>query len=168
MSLMPRTTFKETVIPLEGTEGAKMSFFRVEPRGDCALAVKKGQPQPIFELKIDLDWKVEQPIEPLGRVVSGSVIEEREVHLGSQGANPGWELLKVVELELGGYRFQLRGWMLIGGGPLDGEDSDEPQMKLICDNQLPPGATPAFKARSKRNPKPIEWLRTSWTSSTLL
>ncbi|CAK9017852.1 unnamed protein product [Durusdinium trenchii] len=101
------TTFKETVIPLEGTEGAKMSFFRVEPRGDCALAVKKGQPQPIFELKIDLDWKVEQPIE------NGKSMLEAKGQI------------QVTDFS--------------------SEDSSEPQMKLICDNQLPPGATPAFK-----------------------
>ncbi|CAK9036490.1 unnamed protein product [Durusdinium trenchii] len=94
------TTFKETVIPLEGTEGAKMSFFRVEPRGDCALAVKKGQPQPIFELKIDLDWKVEQPIE------NGKSMLEAKGQI------------QVTDFS--------------------SEDSSEPQMKLICDNQLPP------------------------------
>eukprot|EP00913_Durusdinium_trenchii_P001073 g985.t1 len=85
------TTFKETVIPLEGTEGAKMSFFRVEPRGDCALA----------------DWKVEQPIE------NGKSMLEAKGQI------------QVTDFS--------------------SEDSSEPQMKLICDNQLPPGATPAFK-----------------------
>ena len=31
----------------------------MEPRGDCVLAVKGGKPQPIFELKIDLEtWKL--------------------------------------------------------------------------------------------------------------
>ncbi|CAE7629298.1 unnamed protein product [Symbiodinium sp. CCMP2592] len=101
-------TFKETQIPLEGTEGATMSFFRVETKGDCALAMKGGKSQPIFELRIDLDWKVEQPIEK-GR----SILEAKGQ-------------IQVTDFS--------------------SEDSGAPQMKLICDNQLPPGATPAFQA----------------------
>ncbi|CAJ1390033.1 unnamed protein product [Effrenium voratum] len=100
-------TFKDAVIPLEGTEGAKMSFFRVEVRGDCALAVKAGKPQPIFELKLELDWKVEQPIER-----GKSILEAKGQ-------------IQVTDFS--------------------SEDSSEPQMKLVCDNQMPPGATPAFK-----------------------
>eukprot|EP00931_Biecheleriopsis_adriatica_P051323 TRINITY_DN29756_c0_g1_i1.p2 TRINITY_DN29756_c0_g1~~TRINITY_DN29756_c0_g1_i1.p2 ORF type:complete len:175 (+),score=39.54 TRINITY_DN29756_c0_g1_i1:69-527(+) len=101
------TTFKEAVIPLEGTEGAKMRFFRIETNGDCALALKGGKPLPIFELKIDLDWKVEQPIE------KGKSIMEVKGQI------------QVTDFS--------------------SEDSSEPQMRLTCDNALPPGATPAFK-----------------------
>jgi hypothetical protein len=46
-------------------------FFRVETRGDCALAVKGGKPQPIFELKIDLEtWTVSWVTKALGRLGS--------------------------------------------------------------------------------------------------
>eukprot|EP00930_Biecheleria_cincta_P015842 TRINITY_DN13073_c0_g1_i3.p3 TRINITY_DN13073_c0_g1~~TRINITY_DN13073_c0_g1_i3.p3 ORF type:complete len:119 (-),score=34.72 TRINITY_DN13073_c0_g1_i3:296-652(-) len=84
-----------------------MSFFRVDTTGDCSLALKGGKARPIFELKIELDWKVEQPIEN------------------------GKSLLEV------------KGQIQVTD--FSSEDSSAPQMKLICDNQLPAGATPAFK-----------------------
>ena len=34
----------------------------MEPRGDCVLAVKGGKPQPIFELKIDLETRTINPL----------------------------------------------------------------------------------------------------------
>ncbi|CAK0839045.1 unnamed protein product [Prorocentrum cordatum] len=100
--------FKGAEISLEKTEGAKMSFFRVEVTGDCALAVKgAGKPRPMFEMKIDLDWKVEQPVD------RGKSFAEAKGQI------------QVTEFS--------------------SEDTAAPQMKLICDNQLPPGATPAFQ-----------------------
>eukprot|EP00933_Yihiella_yeosuensis_P015327 TRINITY_DN13404_c1_g1_i1.p1 TRINITY_DN13404_c1_g1~~TRINITY_DN13404_c1_g1_i1.p1 ORF type:complete len:153 (-),score=35.93 TRINITY_DN13404_c1_g1_i1:400-858(-) len=100
-------TFKSIVYPLEGTENAKLSFFRVETSGDCSLAMKGGQPRPIFELKMELDWKVEQPIDK-----GKSMIE-------------------------------IKGQVQVTD--FSSEDINAPQMKLVCDNQLPPGASPAFK-----------------------
>mmetsp|Transcript_39848 Transcript_39848/g.63853 ORF Transcript_39848/g.63853 Transcript_39848/m.63853 type:complete len:155 (-) Transcript_39848:70-534(-) len=58
------TLFKERSFALDGTEDAKMSFFRVETTGDCALARKGGgEPRPMFEFRIEIDWKVEQPVD---------------------------------------------------------------------------------------------------------
>merc|ERR1719291_1625652 len=100
--------FKGASIELAGTEGAKLSFFRVDTTGDCALAVKPGgQPRPMFELRIELDWKVEQLVD------NGKSIAEAKGQI------------QVTDFS--------------------SEDIESPQMKLICDNQLPPGATPAFK-----------------------
>mmetsp|Transcript_82822 Transcript_82822/g.257296 ORF Transcript_82822/g.257296 Transcript_82822/m.257296 type:complete len:153 (+) Transcript_82822:113-571(+) len=100
--------FKGASIPLEGTEGATLSFFNVSTTGDCALAVKKGgEPRPMFELRIELDWKAEQ------RVDNGKSIVE------------------------------VKGQVIVT--EFSSEDITSPQMRLICDNQLPPGATPAFK-----------------------
>mmetsp|Transcript_1003 Transcript_1003/g.2034 ORF Transcript_1003/g.2034 Transcript_1003/m.2034 type:complete len:154 (-) Transcript_1003:83-544(-) len=100
--------FTGACITLEGTEGATLSFFSVNTTGDCALAVKKGgEPRPMFELRIELDWKVEQKVD------SGKAIVEVKGQI------------QVTDFS--------------------SEDITSPQMKLICDNQLPPGATPAFK-----------------------
>mmetsp|Transcript_32916 Transcript_32916/g.94542 ORF Transcript_32916/g.94542 Transcript_32916/m.94542 type:complete len:154 (+) Transcript_32916:46-507(+) len=100
--------FLQARIPLDKTEGATLGFFRVETSGDCALAVKSGgQPRPMFELRIELDWKVEQPVD------NGKSILEAKGQI------------QVTEFS--------------------SEDISSPQMKLICDNQLPPGATPAFQ-----------------------
>uniref|UniRef100_A0A7S1S3E1 Activator of Hsp90 ATPase AHSA1-like N-terminal domain-containing protein n=1 Tax=Alexandrium catenella TaxID=2925 RepID=A0A7S1S3E1_ALECA len=100
--------FKGASIPLEGTEGATLSFFSVNTTGDCSLAVKKGgEPRPMFELRIELDWKVEQKVDH-----GKSIVEVKgQIHVTD----------------------------------FSSEDISSPQMKLICDNQLPPGATPAFK-----------------------
>merc|ERR1739848_596566 len=82
-----------------------MSFFRVEVNGDCALAVKgSGKPRPVFELKMELDWKVEQPVD------KGKSIAEAKGQI------------QVTDFS--------------------SEDISAPQMKLICDNQLPPGGSP--------------------------
>mmetsp|Transcript_12868 Transcript_12868/g.14556 ORF Transcript_12868/g.14556 Transcript_12868/m.14556 type:complete len:96 (+) Transcript_12868:251-538(+) len=61
----------------------------------------------MFELRIELDWKVEQKVD------SGKAIVEVKGQI------------QVTDFS--------------------SEDITSPQMKLICDNQLPPGATPAFK-----------------------
>mmetsp|Transcript_80034 Transcript_80034/g.179088 ORF Transcript_80034/g.179088 Transcript_80034/m.179088 type:complete len:154 (-) Transcript_80034:139-600(-) len=100
--------FKGASITLEGTEGATMSFFSVNTTGDCSLAVKKGgEPRPMFELRVELDWKVEQKVDN-----GKSIVEVKgQIHVTD----------------------------------FSSEDIASPQMKLICDNQLPPGATPAFK-----------------------
>mmetsp|Transcript_23332 Transcript_23332/g.60555 ORF Transcript_23332/g.60555 Transcript_23332/m.60555 type:complete len:154 (+) Transcript_23332:2-463(+) len=100
--------FKSAEVTLDKTEGATLTFFRVETTGDCALAVKPGgQPRPMFELRIELDWKVEQLVD------NGKSIAEAKGQI------------QVTEFS--------------------SEDIESPQMKLICDNQLPPGATPAFR-----------------------
>mmetsp|Transcript_55133 Transcript_55133/g.131379 ORF Transcript_55133/g.131379 Transcript_55133/m.131379 type:complete len:154 (+) Transcript_55133:115-576(+) len=105
--------FKGASIELAGTEGAKLSFFRIETTGDCALAKKgAGQPRPMFELRIDIDWKVEQKVD------SGRSI------------------------------FDAKGQMQVSS--FSSEDSDDPQVKLVCDQNLPPGATPAFKQLLKK------------------
>merc|ERR1712032_1232018 len=85
-----------------------MTFFRVDTTGDCSVAVKgAGEPRPMFEFRIDLDWKVEQVID------KGKSLAEAKGQI------------QVTSFS--------------------SEDILEPQMKLICDNQMPPGATPAFK-----------------------
>merc|ERR1712224_799536 len=61
----------------------------------------------MFELRIELDWKVEQPVD------KGKSIAEAKGQI------------TVTDFS--------------------SEDIESPQMKLICDNQLPPEATPAFK-----------------------
>mmetsp|Transcript_111078 Transcript_111078/g.337621 ORF Transcript_111078/g.337621 Transcript_111078/m.337621 type:complete len:154 (-) Transcript_111078:297-758(-) len=99
--------FKSASIKLQGTEGAALSFFRVEISGDCSLAVKAGgEPRPIFEMRIELDWKVEQKVD------NGKSIAE------------------------------VKGQVQVTD--FNSEDISAPQMRLICDNQLPPGASPAF------------------------
>mmetsp|Transcript_161988 Transcript_161988/g.295779 ORF Transcript_161988/g.295779 Transcript_161988/m.295779 type:complete len:149 (-) Transcript_161988:7-453(-) len=58
--------FKSKKFTLDGTEGATMSFFSVETSGDCSLAIKSGSsdaPRPMFEFRIELDWKVEQTVD---------------------------------------------------------------------------------------------------------
>mmetsp|Transcript_36126 Transcript_36126/g.54495 ORF Transcript_36126/g.54495 Transcript_36126/m.54495 type:complete len:153 (-) Transcript_36126:21-479(-) len=100
-------TFKAAKLNLTKTEGATLHFFRVETQGDCSLAVKAGQARPMFELRIELDWKVEQPVE------NGKSFVEAKGQI------------QVTEFS--------------------SEDIESPQMKLICDNTMPPGATPAFK-----------------------
>uniref|UniRef100_A0A7S2JP99 Activator of Hsp90 ATPase AHSA1-like N-terminal domain-containing protein n=1 Tax=Zooxanthella nutricula TaxID=1333877 RepID=A0A7S2JP99_9DINO len=68
--------FKGARIPLDQTEGATMSFFKVETTGDCALSVKPGkEPRPMFELRIELDWNVEQPVD------NGKSIAEAKGHI---------------------------------------------------------------------------------------
>mmetsp|Transcript_91060 Transcript_91060/g.253542 ORF Transcript_91060/g.253542 Transcript_91060/m.253542 type:complete len:154 (-) Transcript_91060:118-579(-) len=100
--------FTGASIPLEGTEDATLGFFAVNTTGDCSLAVKNGGvPRPMFELRLELDWKVEQKVD------NGKSI----VDVKGQ--------IQVTDFS--------------------SEDITSPQMKLICDNQLPPGATPAFK-----------------------
>jgi len=112
--------FKGVALELEGTEGAILSFFRVETTGDCSLAVKKAssEPRPMFELRIDLDWKVEQ------RVDSGrSLLEAKgQVQVSS----------------------------------FSSEDADDPQMRVICDNKLPPGATSAFRTLMEKLNKAVK------------
>merc|ERR1711874_831261 len=94
-------------------EGATMSFFRVDTSGDCALAVKAGgEPRPMFELRIELDWKVTQPVD------NGKSMAEAKGQI------------TVTDFS--------------------SEDISAPQMRLICDNQLPPGATPAFAILMKK------------------
>eukprot|EP00929_Paragymnodinium_shiwhaense_P110576 TRINITY_DN77715_c0_g1_i1.p3 TRINITY_DN77715_c0_g1~~TRINITY_DN77715_c0_g1_i1.p3 ORF type:complete len:154 (-),score=50.13 TRINITY_DN77715_c0_g1_i1:154-615(-) len=102
-----RDLFKGASISLEGTEGATLSFFAVDTKGDCALAMKAGSdPRPMFELRIELDWKIEQPVDK-----GKSIVEAKGQ-------------VQVTEF--------------------CSEDIKAPQMKLICDNQLPPGATPGM------------------------
>lgn len=111
--------FKRASIKLEETEGAVLSFFRVEITGDCALSVKAGgEPRPIFELRIELDWKVEQPVD------NGKSFAEVKGQI------------QVTDFS--------------------SEDIRAPQMKLICDNQLPPGATPAWKGLMDRLNKAVK------------
>eukprot|EP00450_Noctiluca_scintillans_P001986 CAMPEP_0194497650 /NCGR_PEP_ID=MMETSP0253-20130528/14526_1 /TAXON_ID=2966 /ORGANISM="Noctiluca scintillans" /LENGTH=117 /DNA_ID=CAMNT_0039339171 /DNA_START=128 /DNA_END=481 /DNA_ORIENTATION=+ len=40
-----------------------MTFFGVETSGDCSLAVKGAAPRPMFELRIELDWKATQKVD---------------------------------------------------------------------------------------------------------
>eukprot|EP00747_Dinoflagellata_sp_TGD_P166708 gnl/TRDRNA2_/TRDRNA2_189917_c0_seq1.p1 gnl/TRDRNA2_/TRDRNA2_189917_c0~~gnl/TRDRNA2_/TRDRNA2_189917_c0_seq1.p1 ORF type:complete len:163 (-),score=49.73 gnl/TRDRNA2_/TRDRNA2_189917_c0_seq1:64-552(-) len=106
--------FKGACIELEGTGGAKMTFFAIETTGDASLAVKAGakEPRPIFELKIEIDWKVEQKVDN-----GKSILETKgQIHVTDFGS----------------------------------EDSGSPQMKLTCDQNLPPGATPAFKGAMQK------------------
>lgn len=100
--------FKGASIALDNTENATMSFFAVEVTGDCHLAVKEGgEPRPMFEMRLVLDWKVEQRVDR-GR----SVVEAKG------------------QIQVTDFNY---------------EDREEPQMKLVCDNRLPAGATPAMK-----------------------
>mmetsp|Transcript_129257 Transcript_129257/g.258106 ORF Transcript_129257/g.258106 Transcript_129257/m.258106 type:complete len:155 (-) Transcript_129257:46-510(-) len=101
--------FTTASITLEGTEDAKMSFFRADVTGDCSLAMKNegALPRPMFELKLELDWKVEQKVD------SGKSIVEAKGQV------------EVTEFS--------------------SEDISSPQMRLVCDNQLPPGAGAGFK-----------------------